>query len=144
MYIIVRIFRTVKCKVRKNRTLYELNKNEVLYLEMLDRIILLMNGREQKKLTDFLGLKKTAFSDWKSGKSNSYKKYIVEISEFFGVSLDYLVYGKKQEFSEDVKELLLLYSQMDENEKKIIMERARTIIELKEKNEENIAKENVS
>ena len=113
-------------------------------MEMLDRIILLMNGREQKELTDFLGLKKTAFSDWKSGKSNSYKKYIVEISEFFGVSLDYLVYGKKQEFSEDVKELLLLYSQMDENEKKIIMERARTIIELKEKNEENIAKENVS
>lgn len=109
---------------------------------MLDRIISLMNGRDQKELTDFLGLKKTAFSDWKSGKSNSYKKYIVEISEFFEVSLDYLVYGKKQEVSEDVKELLFLYNQMDKSEKDLIMERARTIVELK--SNKNIKEENVS
>ena len=101
-----------------------------------------MNGRDQKELTDFLGLKKTAFSDWKSGKSNSYKKYIVEISEFFEVSLDYLVYGKKQEVSEDVKELLFLYNQMDKSEKDLIMERARTIVELK--SNKNIKEENVS
>lgn len=109
---------------------------------MLDRIISLMNGRDQKELTDFLGLKKTAFSDWKAGKSNSYKKYIVEISEFFEVSLDYLVYGKKQEVSEDVKELLFLYNQMDINEKKLVMERARTIVELK--SDHNIKEENAS
>ena len=33
---------------------------------------------------------------------------------------------------------------MNSNEKDMILERSRTIVELKEKNEENIAKENVS
>ncbi len=62
-------------------------------MDILDRILSLLGDREQKELTDYLGLKSVAFSDWKSGKSSSYRKYLIEISEFFGVSIDYLVYG---------------------------------------------------
>ena len=55
-------------------------------MSILDRIVELLGEQDQKKLTDYLHLKKSAFTDWKSGKSNSYRK-------FFGVSIDYLVYG---------------------------------------------------
>ena len=60
-------------------------------MSILDRIVELLGEQDQKKLTDYLHLKKSAFTDWKSGKSNSYRKYLIEISEFFGVSIDYLV-----------------------------------------------------
>lgn len=66
-------------------------------MDILDRISLLLGNREQKELTDYLGLKSAAFSEWKSGKSKSYKKYLIEIAEFFHVSIDYLVYGKNDE-----------------------------------------------
>lgn len=62
-------------------------------MSILDRIVELLGEQDQKKLTDYLHLKKSAFTDWKSGKSNSHRKYLIEISEFFGVSIDYLVYG---------------------------------------------------
>ena len=62
-------------------------------MSILDRIVELLGEQDQKKLTDYLHLKKSAFTDWKSGKSNSYRKYLIEISEFFGVSIDSLVYG---------------------------------------------------
>lgn len=63
-------------------------------MDILDRIIMLMGSRDQKELTKYLQLNAVAFSDWKSGKSNSYKKYLIEIAKFFNVSIDYLVYGK--------------------------------------------------
>lgn len=48
-------------------------------------------GKTQKELTDYIGIEKSVFSDWKKGKSKSYKKYIAEIAEFFGVSTDSLL-----------------------------------------------------
>ncbi len=64
-------------------------------MDILNRISELLGEREQKELTSYLGIKSSAFSEWKSGKTQSYKKYLIEISEFFGVSIDYLVYGKE-------------------------------------------------
>ncbi len=62
-------------------------------MDTLHRILELLNknGNSQKALTDFLGLSKNTFTNWKSGNNNSYKKYISEIAEFFGVSTDYLL-----------------------------------------------------
>lgn len=71
-------------------------------MDILNRINDLLNGREQQELTNYLGLKKTAFSDWKGGKSNSYRKYLIEIAEFFDVSIDFLVYGKEKNSSSDL------------------------------------------
>ncbi len=75
-------------------------------MDILDRISVLLNGREQKELTNYLGLKSAAFSEWKSGKSKSYRKYLIEIAEYFNVSIDYLVYGKTMEntISQDLTE----------------------------------------
>ena len=65
-------------------------------MDILDRITMLLGNREQKELTNYLKLNNVAFSEWKSGKSKSYRKYLIEIAEFFDVSIDYLVYGKEK------------------------------------------------
>jgi len=101
-------------------------------LGILDRITALLGSRDQKELTEYLGLKNVAFSEWKSGKSKSYRKYLIEIAKFFDVSLDYLVYGKEdtKTVSNDVKELLSYYSALSDIDKGKVIERAETLAEL--------------
>ena len=74
-----------------------------------------------------------AFSEWKSGKSKSYRKYLIEIAEFFNVSLDYLVYGKEKsstsELSEEEQELLRIYNNVSEREKGELIGYARRMLE---------------
>ena len=62
----------------------------------LEKIIecLKKQGKKQKDLTDYLGLGKNTFSNWKAGHNNSYLKYINQIADFLGVSSDYL-FGTK-------------------------------------------------
>ena len=45
-------------------------------MDILDRITMLLGNREQKELTNYLKLNNVAFSEWKSGKSKSYRKYL--------------------------------------------------------------------
>lgn len=69
---------------------------------------------------DYLGIKKSAFTDWKAGKSRSYLKYASEIADYFGITTDYLLRGETdtkekpatsqddeldKEFSELIKQL---------------------------------------
>ena len=49
---------------------------------------------QQKDLSDHLGLSKNTITGWKNGNNSSYKKYLPEIAEFFGVSVNYLL-GKE-------------------------------------------------
>lgn len=60
-------------------------------MDVLNKISQLINEKSctQKDLTDYLGLEKTTFSSWKSGKSKSYMKHIDRIAEFFKVSPNY-------------------------------------------------------
>lgn len=101
-------------------------------MNILDRIMDLLGNADQKQLTDYLGLKKAAFTDWKSGKSNSYRKYLVEIAEYFSVSLDYLVYGKENMnmMSDDEKELLNYYHNLSDIDKGKLIGKAETLAEL--------------
>ena len=103
-----------------------------MILDILDRITVLLNGKDQKELTEYLGLKNVAFSEWKSGKSKSYRKYLIEIANFFDVSLDYLVYGKvdsNQLPVEDAK-MLSIFNHLKPADKIRVMERAETLVEL--------------
>lgn len=61
-------------------------------MEILDKISVLMKERrlKQKDLTDYLGVSKNVFTEWKSGRATSYMKYLPQIAEFLGVSVDYL------------------------------------------------------
>lgn len=61
-------------------------------MEVLNKILSLLKeqNKKQSELTSYLGLSKNVFTNWKSGVSASYKKYLPQIAEFFNVSTDYL------------------------------------------------------
>lgn len=67
-------------------------------MSVLDNIIseLDKQNKKQKELTDYLGITKNAFTDWKSGRIKSYMKYLPQIADFFGVSVDYLLDDNKK------------------------------------------------
>ena len=74
-------------------------------METLNKIMEIMKEKnlKQKDLTDFLNLGKGTFTVWKSGKTNSYLRYIPKIAEFLGVSSDYLlgIESEKQSINDD-------------------------------------------
>lgn len=82
-------------------------------MSILDNIILLMNiqHKQQKELTDFLGLHKNAFTDWKNGKSKSYEKYLYQIAAFLGVSVDYLL-GNTDSPTDEQTSIMLSYDEI--------------------------------
>ena len=76
----------------------------------------------QQEICQYLNLTKQTFSDWKSGKSESYLKYLPQIAEYLDVSVDYLL-GKtpspeRENIPEDEKRLRDLLSQMSEEQLK--------------------------
>ena len=66
---------------------------QTLYKNVLNNIMVELKAQHktQKELTAYLGVTKSAFTDWKSGKSNSFIKHLPQIAEFLGVSVDYLL-----------------------------------------------------
>ena len=67
-----------------------------MFLNILNKIIQILKERKikQVELTNYLGISKNIFTDWKSGRNTSYMKYLPKIAEFFGVSVDYIL-GKE-------------------------------------------------
>lgn len=65
----------------------------------LDMIMFLLQSQKksQKDLCDHLGLNAQAFTDWKSQKSESYMKYLPQIADYFGVSVDFLIEKEHEE-----------------------------------------------
>ncbi len=78
-----------------------------MILSVLDNIILELKrkNKKQKELTDYLGITKNAFTDWKSGRIKSYMKYLPQIAEFLGVSVDYLLNTDENKKSPDTSHL---------------------------------------
>ena len=64
-----------------------------MFLDILNKIIQILKERKIKQvdLTNYLGVSKNIFTDWKSGRNTSYMKHLPKIAEFFGVSVDYLL-----------------------------------------------------
>lgn len=87
--------------------------------DIAKRIFDLLDSRnvEQQELAEYLGLKKQSISEWRAGRTHSYKKYINKIAEFFGVSTDYLLNTENTSPSntdEDIWQNLLKTFSMDE------------------------------
>ncbi len=60
---------------------------------VIDKIMYLLERKKcnQNDLSDYLNIPENKISEWKKGKTKSYKKYIYKIAEFFDVSTDYLL-----------------------------------------------------
>lgn len=64
---------------------------------LLDRIKALMDEHDinAKQFTKELGISNSSFTDWKKGKGSPSLDTVVKISDYFKVSLDYLVRGEE-------------------------------------------------
>lgn len=62
-------------------------------MSTVDRIVELIKelGITEKQFLDDLSLNRTLLSDWKSGKSKSFNKYLDSIADYFDVTTDYLL-----------------------------------------------------
>lgn len=97
-------------------------------MSTIDKILKLLKeqNKKQKDLTDFLGITKNAFTDWKSGRIKSYQKHLPRIAEFLNVSVDYLL--EKEEFNnstplsfnKEETELIKKYRKLDDIGKELI------------------------
>jgi len=112
-------------------------------LDTLNKIIekLKQCGKTQKNLTDFLGLEKGIFSAWKAGRSNSYLKYISQISEFLEVSTDYLLGNEQKEKSPLSKEseLAEILSLLNDKGAAKVLEYAK-LLRLQQEHQEQVDK----
>lgn len=94
--------------------------------------IMLAKGLEQKALTDYLGISNGVFTDWKSGRLKSYKKYLPQIAEFLGVSVGYLLGEEDKKIpgeiklTEDEAEWLSLFREVPEESKGLLLETFKT------------------
>lgn len=80
-------------------------------MEVLDNIrkVMLKKHISQTELCNKLGIHTNSFTNWKSGLNASYKKYLPQIADFLGVSVDYLLgreSAAKNISKEDLKALL--------------------------------------
>ena len=59
----------------------------------VDTIIVILKRKNlsQKDLTDHLGLSKNAVTEWKAGRNESWRKYLPQIADFLGVSVNELL-----------------------------------------------------
>lgn len=81
--------------------------------DLLKRVYQLM-ARENIKPTQLakaLNMSTSTFTDWSKGKGSPSLKAVMQFAEYFGVSIDYLVYGK-----EHTSPLILELSSPEDNE----------------------------
>lgn len=59
---------------------------------VLQRIIAELNSQRKRQidLTNHLNINYNSFGHWKSGRNKSYLKYLYQIADFLGVSVEYL------------------------------------------------------
>lgn len=82
-------------------------------MRTFDNIDALMKqqGIKQTELCNYLGISKNRYTDWKSGRINSYVKYLPQIAEYLGVTVefltsDYEVYDEIEEYSRYIASIL--------------------------------------
>lgn len=56
--------------------------------------------RPQVNLAQYLNIPKSSISDWRSGKSCSYRKFIAQIALYYAVSADALIFGYAKNYTE--------------------------------------------
>ena len=78
-------------------------------MDVLNNICTLLkkNKKKQKDLTDYLGITKNQFTNWKNGNNTSYMKYLPQIADFLGVSVDALC-GREEKKTYKVQDLIFM------------------------------------
>jgi len=88
-------------------------------------------GVKPSPLLSSLGLSKSNSKNWQEGKIPD-TRAVIALSEYFGVTTDYLLFGKKNEISDTEAKLLDRFRQLDELEKEVILGKVSEMILKKE------------
>lgn len=91
-------------------------------MEINERIFYLLKTKYKtaKELGDYIGVATSSISAWKNSGSFPSSKYIIRISEFFNVSIEYLFTGKDIMRSEDVKSTFSTPLNLSDNELELL------------------------
>lgn len=94
---------------------------------LLDRVKELMeqSGIKAKQLTGELGISNSSFTDWKKGKGSPSLDTVVKFSDYFNVSIDYLVRGT--EFTETAGCSVLKKLDFSNNEDKELLDKFHSL-----------------
>ena len=97
---------------------------------IVSRIIALSEkeGKPERDLVEYLGLKRGTFGNWKRGQSDSYLHYLKEIAEYYHVTPNYLILGNdgivigkgEDLFTKDELEVIEFYRKISQKEKKCV------------------------
>ena len=88
-------------------------------MEINERIFILLEkqGKTAKQLSEYIGVKPSSISAWKTENSYPSSKHMIRISEFFDVSIEFLFTGKimttSSQLSSDETELVNTYKKLD-------------------------------
>lgn len=93
----------------------------------VEKIINLINskGIEQKTFAEAIGVKSNAISEWKSGKTKSYIKYIDKIADYLDVSVNYLLGTEEEEYADEIIILNRAAKKMSEEQRKQLLNMAK-------------------
>lgn len=102
-------------------------------MSVIDTILVILKRKnlKQKDLTDYLGISQNAFTDWKSGRIKSWQKYLPQIAEFLGVTVDELLgspSNKAVPFAPDLDELRALYLALDPDDRATLRRMAEAML----------------
>ena len=102
-------------------------------MDVIDRIFQLIteNKTTAKALAEAIEVSTGNISDWKSRRSRPNIEVVPKIADYFLVTTDYLLMGKEDAptLSEDTRELVEAYEQLDAQGKTIV--KAKAIEELR-------------
>jgi len=94
-------------------------------LDLVDRItkVVKENKISGTRFGKIIGLSKSPLTDWKNGKSKPTLDQIIKICDYFSISSDEILFGKKQQscISDAEKSLLEDFKKLDKREQQIVL-----------------------
>lgn len=85
------------------------------------KFLMTQRGVMQKDLADYLNVMPTAVSNYVVGLREPEQKILVEIADYFGVTVDYLL-DHKVPSSADENSLLIRYRNMSESQREMLVD----------------------
>ena len=86
------------------------------------------NGVTPDQVSKATGVAQSSLSDWKNGKSKPKFEKMKKIADYFGVSVDYLMYGEEKNSQQELSSIYLSFAK-DAQQNKIDPEDIRLAIE---------------
>lgn len=90
--------------------------------------------KPKKELAEYIGVKPASISDWNDSDNLRFWN-VVKASEFLGISLNYLAYGKEPSIPTEYKKLISSYQKLSPENQKMALRLLNTMYDVQAENE---------